>query len=276
MTTKKQLVLVLASAVLAGCGSSTEPTKQSDTPPPIPAGFARFEGTIRDPGGAALATADVVVPFGARQAWGGSTDAQGHYRFDARVSDYAGVNPVAMIVHKDGYLPRTFYYGKLQEGATFTLTTDASNAPRALAANEFVPANAYLLWHVGDDSFSGSSNSQLQVATSGTSLGFPIVTWSPQLSQQYHTATIQLVARGVQTSLCPNNLMGVYVEGGALTAAVHPSDSDPNGGFTRYRFTVALPSISSGARLMFGVISGPSSSGDRDDFEIAEVLVTLN
>lgn len=277
MISKNRPIILLASLVLAACSSSTEPTKQSDTAPPIAAGFARFEGTIHDVAGAAISSAEVLVPFGARQAWGGSTDAQGHYRFDAKVSDYAGVNPVAMVVHKDGYLPRTYYYPKLQEGATFGLTTDASNAPRPLAANEFVPVNAYSLWHVGDNVFTGSTNSQLQVAASGTSLGFPIVTWTSQLGQQYHTATIQLVARGVETSTCPGNLIGVYVDGGNLTSAFHPSDSDLNGNFTRYRFTVTLPTIAPGAWLMFGVISAPCSTGDKaDDFEFAEVLVTLN
>lgn len=265
--------IILLAAFAACSSSSTEPSQNDSTP--IPSGFARFQGTIKDVSGVVIQGAEVFVPFGQRQAWGGTTDSKGHYEFDARAADFAKVSPVAMIVFKDGYLPRAYYYTRVQEGATFNLTTDPSNAPRVLAANEFVPTNAYGLWHIGDDSYSGSANSQLQVATSGTSLGFPIVQWSTQLAQQYHSATVQLVARGVQSVQCPGNLFGVYAEGLPMTSAIRPSDSDAGGGFSAYRFTVPLPSITPGVRLMFGVISG-NCAADRDDFEITQVLVTLN
>lgn len=271
------LFSVVTLVVAGACSSATEPSSSGDQEPAIPSGFARFEGTIDDIAGAALAGAQVFVPFGQRQAWGSTTDAAGHYRFDARASDFASVSPVAMIVYKDGYLPRAYYYTRVQEGARFTLTTDATNAPRVLAANEFVPQNAYGLWHAGDDAFSGDANSQLQVATSGTNLGFPIVQWTSQLAQEYHSATVQFVARGIQSSLCPDDRVGIYAEGSPLTSAVRPSDSDASGGFTLYRFTVPMPTITAGTELSFGVISGGCpGAGGMDDFEFAQVLVTFN
>ncbi|MGH7604299.1 MAG: carboxypeptidase-like regulatory domain-containing protein [Gemmatimonadaceae bacterium] len=263
--------LSVALAALA-CSGATD-TSDSATGPA--AGFEQFKGTINDDSGGPLGGASVTIPYGVGQSWGGTTDNTGAFKFEARASDYNNVSPVLMVVFKARYLPRTFVFTRVVDGGTETLVTDASTGPRALAANEFVPDGAQSLWHIGDASFDGSANSQLQVGTSGTGLGFPIINWDATLAQQFHSATIQFVARGIQTGLCPGNRVGVFAENSTVSTSVPPSDSDPNGGFSGYHLIVPINNYPIGVRLMFGVQSGGCAAGDRDDWEFASVLVTL-
>lgn len=270
------IALVLA---VADCRQSTEPdhadtTTQIDPPP---AGYARFAGIINDASGLPLPGFTVAVPFGADQAWQGTTDANGHYDFVALASDFEGVRPVVMVVYKDRYLPRTFYYERVEAGNVLTLTTTAASAPRPLQVNEFVPT--YGLWHVGDEAYSGAVNSRLQMATFGLGIGFRVTPWSAQLAQQYRNATLEFAARGIEGSGCPGDAAGLYARGGTqLDASARLGDSDPNGGFSRYRLTVPIPSVPTGTDLMFGVVSGscPSTGDAGDDFEFTDVLVTLS
>jgi hypothetical protein len=272
---------MLLAAVACGAATDvsdvTAPEKKVETPrePAIPTGFARFSGVIAEANGTPVAGANVRVPFGLNQFWGGDTDARGTYRFDARVSDYTGVNPVAMVVYKDRYLPRTFYYPALAAGSLQGLQTDGSAATRPLAANEFVPNGAHSLWHIGNASFGGSANSRLQMQTSAKSAGFPVAQWNAQMRGAYRSATITFVARGVQTTSCPSNRVGLYAETGTQTAYLAPSNSDANGGFTSYRMTVTLPAFADG-RLMFAAIAGTCGGTDLDDWEFAQVLVAFN
>ncbi|MEP7247443.1 MAG: carboxypeptidase-like regulatory domain-containing protein [Gammaproteobacteria bacterium] len=272
------LVLVVAAACggatvegPSNAGGSSEPKTSTG----IPAGRAEISGTLTDVNGVPVAAADVRLPFGTGQYYGTTTDSKGAFTFTAPTSDFGAVRPVALTVYKDRYVPKTYLYVSLTQGVRYTLTTSASDAPRVLAANEFAPTGVQGLWHVGDLGFVGNATLQFQMARSGPSVAFPVTAWNAQMRSQYHTATITFIARGIQTSGCPMNRIGLYSDAGTQTAYVAPPDSDPNGDFTSYRLTIPLPAFPDG-RLMFGAVTGLCLGSELDDWEFSQVLVTLS
>ncbi|MEO6525467.1 MAG: carboxypeptidase-like regulatory domain-containing protein [Gemmatimonadaceae bacterium] len=279
MRTPRLLIAALIAVCIACAASDVTKPTTPVTPDPVvdapPAGYALLSGRIMDANGNPVGGAGVFVPFGQNQNYGGTTDATGQYRFTARASDFAGVSPVAMVVYKERYLPRTYYYTSLTAGSRLTIPADPALAIRPLAPNEFIPGSAYNLWHIGDANFDGSANSRLQVSTFGKSIGFALTTWNAQMRAQYRTATITFVARGVQTRLCSANRVGIYSEVNGTGAWLSPNDSDPNGAFTAYRVQVSLAAFPDGP-LFFGANAGLCSGSDLDDWEFAQVLVTLN
>jgi hypothetical protein len=245
------------------------------TPIGVPSGQAEISGTITDVDGAPVAAADVRLPFGDGGFYGTKTDAKGAYSFTAPASDFDGVRPVAVTVYKDRYLPAAYLLVGLSANVRYTVTTAATDAPRPLAPNEFVATGVQGMWHVGDSGHNLASNSQFQMARTGPSVGLPVTVWNAGMRSQYHTATITFIARGVQTSICPGNRVGLYSDSGAQTAYVAPADGDPFGEFTSYRVTIPLPAFPDG-RLMFGAASGLCNATEMDDWEFAQVLVTLS
>jgi hypothetical protein len=272
MTPITRTILGVALASTVACDADTIAGLLDEGPEP---GFARVSGTIKDTNGQPIAGAAVQMPFGQNSFWGSDTDSKGKFEFDARASDFAGVSPVAVTVFKDRFLPVTYFFTSVDDGDLLEVAPSASNSPRPLASNEFVPTNAHRLWHVGDASFSGSANSQLQVATTGLSAAFPVTQWNASMRSQFRTATITFVARGIQTSSGNPNRIGLFVEGLNVTSYVAPGDSDASGGFSSYTITVNLPTNFGDGRLMFAIISGAAGS-DADDWEIGQVLVRLN
>jgi hypothetical protein len=269
-------------SIVAACGgasvdgpSNSGGTKDPKTSTEVPAGRAEISGTVTDVDGAPVTGAEVRLPFGTGAFYGTTTDSKGAYSFTAPTSDFGGVRPVAVTVYKDRYVPRTYLLVSLASGVRYAVSTSASDAPRLLAANEFAPTGEQVLWHVGDSRLS-ASNSEFQMSRMGTTAGFPITTWNAQTRSQYHTATITFIARGIQTSVCPGNRVTLYSDTGAQTAFVEPVDSDALGGFSSYRLTLPLPAFPDG-RLMFGVASGAcAGSAEADDWEFAQLLVTLS
>jgi hypothetical protein len=241
-------------------------------------GWARVTGEIRDATNRYVAGATVSIPYGQGLSYSDVTDGGGRFSFDVQASDFTGISPVAVVVYKDRYLPKTYYFTSINDQDVFELKPDATDATRPLEANELVPQAAQSLWHIGDDDFNGASNSKLQVAATGTSAGYFIMDWTAQTRAQYHSATISLVGRGIDTSRygCANRF-GVYVEAGGGTSYTAPGDSDANGGFSAYRFNVNLPATLKDGRLMFGAIAGTCTGGNGyDDWEFAETLLQLN
>jgi hypothetical protein len=162
---------MVIACLLPACGGGGSDSSSGAESTAIPQGFARFSGTVNDNTGAPLSGADVRVPFGNTLGWAGTTDASGKYSFDARASDYGGVSPVAVVISKDGYRPRTIYYTNINSNAVYAFTSDASTSPAKLATNEVVPMNSAGLWHVGNDLYGGAVNSQLQTSSRGDGLG---------------------------------------------------------------------------------------------------------
>lgn len=239
---------------------------------PIPDGFARFAGTLHEMDETPISEASVFLPFGTNSAWGAKTNAQGTFRFDAKVADFEGVSPVAMTASKPGYRPQTFFYSELKAGARYTLSQTSSAAVVPLAAGEYAPDSANRLWHLGDDNFTGSTNSKLQTGTFGLGLSFPVTT----MSAGDRTAVIELIARGIDQNCA--DAFGVLAEapGGQLRKSATPGPSATSGDFSRYRFTLDVSTFPAGSQVKFFSLSGTCGGTDHDDFEFTEIFVKLS
>jgi hypothetical protein len=252
-------------------GGTSQP-KNSTTVPP---GQAELSGTLTDVDGVPVAAADVRLPLGDGRFYGTTTDSKGAFSFTAPAYDFSAVRPVALTVYKDRYVPKAYLFVSLSSGVRYALTTSASDATRLLATNEFAPTGVQGLWHVGDAGGIASSNVNFQMSRSGPSVSFPITNWNAQMRGQYHTATITFIARGIQSSFCEGNRVGLYSDTGTQTAYATPPEGNPNGEFTTYRLTVPLPAFADG-RVMFRAESGICVAPDVDDWEFGQVLVTLS
>ncbi len=115
--------MMLALSLAAGCQTPRAPSLDDSALAPPP-GFARFSGTLRDESGRGVSGAAVFAPFAPARSWGGSTDANGRFSFVAQVSDYAGLRWVALIVFRDGYLPRTLYLTGVRDGARLSISVE--------------------------------------------------------------------------------------------------------------------------------------------------------
>jgi len=263
-------LLLGLSLVACGGGGDSGTTEQQPA-----AGYALVQGRLTDTSGAALASAQVYMPFGSNQAWGVDTDAQGNFSFQARAADFANVNPVALVIHKAGFRPRTLYFAGIQAGARYEVPTDSSTAAAPLANGEYVPVGLVGLLHVGDDSFDGSVNSQLQTGSRGRMVDFEVLTWTAELKARYSTAVVEFVGRGVQGLVCTTQ-MGLAAfspaTGVGIPRYMNPGNSDANGGFTRFALRLNVADFPAGPPVRFVAIAGQCAN-DLDDLEIAEVVV---
>ena len=263
------------SLALAACGGADDPDASATATQQPASGFALIRGQLVDSGGAALAQAKVYLPFGRDQAWGADTDAEGRFTFQARASDFAGVSPVALVIDKPGYRRRSLYLQSVQAGATYPVPTGAASAPVALVPGEYLPQGLYGLLHVGDDSFGGSANSQLQTRSRGRIVDFGVVTWSDDLKARYRQAIVEFAGRGLQGSQCTTQVgLAAFdpAAGVAIPRYANPGDSDAGGGFTRFGLRLDVSGFSAGTPIRFVVVAGQCAR-DLDDLEITDVVI---
>lgn len=263
-------LLLGLSLVACGGGGDSGTTEQQPA-----AGYALVQGRLTDTTGTALANAQVYMPFGNNQAWGADTDAQGNFSFQARATDFANVNPVALVINKPGFRPRTLYFAGVQAGARYEVPTDSSTAAVPLANGEYVPVGLVGLVHVGDASFDGSINSQLQTDSRGRLADFEVLTWTAELKARYSQAVVEFVGRGVQGLICTTQVgLAAFspVAGVGLQRYANPGNSDANGGFTRFALRLNVADFPVGTPVRFVAIAGQCSN-DLDDLELAEVVV---
>lgn len=270
------LITTLSACGGDGSGSGSQ-TNQDDL---SRMGLARFSAQIKDASGAGVADAEVLLPVN-QKIYGTKTGADGSYSFTAPVSEFSGINPVALIVNKAGYRPKTYYYGTLKAGTSYTIDSAAQgNAIEKLAEGEFVPENGHLLWHLGDATFAGASNSQLQVATSGLYKGMKVTPVTSDMIAKYKRITLSFVARGIDTTrggTCKNRV-GVFQvdDGNNLTYSQEavPDNGPSDGSFGTYSFTFNASNLKAGQTLYTFVNSGSCTNGDNgDDFEFTQTLI---
>jgi hypothetical protein len=260
---------------LAACGGADDPDSSPAATQQPATGFALVKGQLVDASGAALGQAKVYMPFGRDQAWGADTDAEGRFTFQARASDFAGVSPVALVIDKPGYRPRSLYVRSVQAGSTYAVPTGAASAPAALGPGEYVPQGLFGLLHVGDDSFTGSANSQLQTRSRGRIVDFGVVTWSDDLKARYRQAIIEFAGRGLQGSTCTTQIgLAAFdpAAGVAIPRYTNPGDSDISGGFSSFALRLDVTGFPVGTPIRFVVMAGQCSR-DLDDLEITDVVV---
>ncbi len=258
----------LFSLALTACGEIVAP---------IAEGSARLSGTLVSNSGQVVSGARVQLPYGQRRAYAATTDSKGKFSFDFDVTSFSGVSPVLVATHSQGFRPAVFLFEGFNSGTSYSLDATGASALTELGVGEYIPESSEArLIHLGDANFGGEVNSQLQTSTDGMSFVLRVTTWTSQLaSAGYSNAVISFVGRGIQSSICTGNAVGL--DGGTLAnfTSARPSDSPSTGGFGRYSIQVRLPSLAVGNQLRVFATSSTCGGSDFDDFEIGELLVRL-
>ncbi|HUU85384.1 MAG TPA: carboxypeptidase regulatory-like domain-containing protein [Phycisphaerae bacterium] len=211
-------------------------------------------GTERPVGGA---TVRLDVPD--RRAVLATTDGRGEYVLVApNVPDFFALSASA-----DGYVPEAVNVATIAlAGKTMTLDFELEPADARVIAVEPEPE----VHHLGNDQFTGVVNSQFQRSAEGSVYEAEFEVSGRQLSGSSETATIVLLAKGVQ---CPHR---IRVNGRLLGTRLDESPGDGSFG----ELTVPFPSALLEAGINNLRIQAVRCQGDLDDFEFVNVRIRLS
>ena len=264
----KKWLLVLAVATLGACGSSSD-----DDSEPVPQDTARLRCQVNDASTGRPVEGATLRYQGKTGEHSATTNADGSCVLDLPPAEVAGVRFPAATVTKPGYEPQTVLCASLQAGAS--CNQNVSLIP--LAANVSIPVGGDTVWHLGDENFLGSANSQFQKPTDGVELSFAITDWAAQTAVAgVSRATVYLDAKGWQSNVC-NNLVELVGDVGTVSqrGGVSPTEGYWAGGRqTPFVFDVAAVGRGQATlRLVAGECNGIA---DRDDFEVNRIRVEFN
>jgi hypothetical protein len=182
-------------------------------------------------------------------------------------------------VNKTGYLPGTIFYSF--SGTSLTTDNGSENVqltPKTEA--DVVFAKALSVVHLGDGTFSGMPNSQLQVPKSGPALSDTFELSASQ-KQQYTKLSVTMYARGVESTsknYCDKielRNLGTGTGAGAQTF----QETDATGKFTSITHEFPLDQIAAGTVelvISAGPIGACSGTGEIDDFEFVSIVGHLS
>ncbi len=201
------------------------------------------------------------------------TDASGS--FELKIPrDYAYPQYFAGSISKAGFIPSPILFefnGQSQSSSV----QGKSVSTRATTDADVVYMSGIGVTHLGDDSFAGSANSQLQLSASGTFWIDKFVI-SPAQKSKYNQLCIFMLARGVQSannddliSLSKNGAPGTYLVNRLL-------DSDPGGAYSQLSSCFSLADFAAGDTVQLQINSGNKRGSDYDDFEFTNVLGLLS
>jgi len=224
-------------------------------------------GHISDPNCYLIAGANISVPL-SDKVYSATTDDYGDYLLYIPQS-VKFPNFFAGTVYKDGYLPNIIEF-EYSDGKLYYY--DSSPILQQSTEADIIFWKGLTVTHLGDDTYSGSANSQLQVPDSGLTFEESFTLSSQQISK-YQYLTVSMYARGVQTGEdCDNKIV---VEN---TKKIYPktfSDTAEDGSFTAVSYRFDLKSLSPGATVLKIYSGGCLTGSDHDDFEVTNITGKL-
>ncbi len=277
LTKRRDLLLFASSSLaLAACGGGGGGGADARTTDLDYTKKAWFEGKLIDAAGAGISGALVYIPYKGT-VYLANTDGEGKYNLQVAISDFAGLSTWIVKFFKEGFLPKFLTFNEPMAGATiYGLRTEEGRLTK-LQANEFSSLNFASLFHIGDDKFTGSINSQLQTSSIGSSNKSTVFPWTADLDGKFKSAEVSLKIRGLNGAT--NTTKGFISLVGADNSTIGNShilnyNSDSNGGYSDVVFSVALPkTIGVGALSVYHQTGG--IPGDIDDVEYTGISVRL-
>lgn len=265
---------------LSACNQSDETPTETTSTTQYTSPYAKFTGNILASDGTPFSDAKVEVPSKSG-TYKTITDANGKYSIDISPDEFKDVSPVVLIINKPGYKLLTLMYPSIEPGKTYSIPTD-KNGIKPLRNNEFITEFGGKLTHLGDDSFSGSINSQFQTNASGSELASYAFDWKPEYNGKFTKANISFTLKGWQ-NLDNCNTISIYQidrNKGEIIGYVEsvPKFESPSDG--SYRTETITLNLATGSRdnipYYVSIRSKKcSGNGDLDDFEFTNVSVTL-
>ncbi|MDA3441401.1 carboxypeptidase-like regulatory domain-containing protein [Acinetobacter bereziniae] len=264
---KKVIFLMITISVLAGCGGGGEGNQNID------GAVWSTSGKVIDDAGNPIAGAEVSVKLNDVK-YSVKTDNNGNYRLKTP-QDYDYPQFFAGIIKADHYKPVTvlFSYTNNHLG----VDTKTSNPTlKKLQETDIIFFNGLDIIHLGDNQFTGSVNSQLQIKAQGK-VWIDHFIYSDLLKSKYDNICISFMGRGFNSikdgsndpiSLSNNGQPGTYI------VKILP-DSAENGSFSQYKECFSLSSFKAGDKIQLQINSLPKN-GDFDDFEMINMFGELS
>lgn len=260
------LSAVLTTSLLAACGGGEGGgTGGSNTGTAI-------SGTILAPGSSTvqpvgMAGGEVAFTVG-NNRYVVPVDQNGHFSLDFGGGLKGAPQWIAGTYHKDGYRTQTINL-RVNNGTTSTvpLNIDAQPLTDIDVLTTTQIGKPWELTHLGDDNFTGSTNSQLQVSSQGLRWAARVeAVTAAQLYDYPAGICVTLDARGVERTDSK-----IIFEGEAVSLLSSPAD----GSFGRqtHCFNTKPGTHVSGSSL---AIESNALNGDYDDFEFINVTVAFS
>lgn len=247
------LVMLLLSFTLSGCGGSDV----ADSVVPVASDEVRFTSKLVDGVGKPIEGAEVVI-WANNLRHATETNQAGVFFQDIPAKQLPKSGFIAISIHKNQYTPRTTtLQAPWRAGSSYELENPALKpCPSCIKITNI--RKAHELWHLGDDDYGGSQNSQFQKA-SDSSQGLDFEFAQPNSIAQIR---VKFYAKGIQN--CTNVLK--YTKSSQLLKQIALPES-PNDGSYRY-YTFTFP-VQDGNRISMvpGKTGGLCSGGNVDDWE---------
>jgi hypothetical protein len=229
------------------------------------------EGRVTDSASAPISGAEVSVVLDTRK-FAATTDGNGIYRLKLP-QNFSYPSSFVGVVKKSGYLPNLLYFGS--SGGKPTTSSSTSFTLATATDADVVFEKGLFVTHLGDDSFGGSANSQLQVPASGLAW-FDKFAYTAAMKSKYRTLCLSMTARGVQSQSSNNDLISVSADGAPGTYAVQTlTDTDVAGGYSGLGNCFDVSRFLDGTPVQVQINSGTRNGSDYDDFEFINVVGKL-
>ena len=195
-----------------------------------------------------------------------NTSPDGSYTLAVPNNSNTYPNYIAGIVKKAGYVNSTVRVST-KDGDFRVVSTDVLAV--STEADLAILNDGSRIVHLGDNFFSGSANSQLQVAgAKGLSQKYFFTSITDSMAAQYTETCISFDGRGIQSTIARDTIVL-----GPITKFL--IDSPVDGSFQTAKY--CFKTVPSGANNFFTINSGNDNNriSDYDDFEIINPVVTL-
>jgi|GEM_PF-5922831 len=239
-----KFTLFIFIILLNSCSDGFENTN------PLLEGKVRFEESLMNESGDPVQGLRVAI-WADDILYEDFTDESGLYSIDIDLEKFPTSGDIALVIQGNGYRPKpATYRAPLNNRTVYSISDNTiyscPNCISIINGNDV----AGDLFHLGDDSFTGSSNSQFQkAADNATGLHFRI---SPtQAGNQFE---VIFLGKGIQHRVCDQNRI-IY---GNQSIELSTSPDDGSYALQRYNFSTSNASLIS---LI------PSDCGDVDDWE---------
>ncbi len=268
---------VALSTLIAACGSGGGDTSTDGTavvPPAVPSDTFRITCTVYETANLLPVPVDnALVLLNVKDtSYNATTGSDGKCVLEVPAAAVTGLTQVAVSVVKDGFEPAQF---------VCETTTTACNKPVVLVRitpNTSLPENGDVVTHIGDGTFDGQINSQLQTDKVGSSADFTITDWGTKLlaNPGWTRATVVLDAKGWQTTVAPGCDNKIAIVGDVGSPSQAGGDSNSDGDWTpskNFEFDIAQVGRTGAPKLRITSGLCGTSTVDIDDFETNRIRV---
>ncbi|MFZ6751290.1 hypothetical protein [Undibacterium sp. Ren11W] len=275
------LLAMGASLLLAvsGCGGGSGGDSSPVSAAPAVSTFTTT-GSVVDGNSVGVADANIVTTIGA-QNYGTSTKADGSFELTLPKNAPFPKFFEATVI-KDGNVTGVILFTSDNGQVSVISPTKIVTPVKSIADLSF--PNLTNLFHLGDGTFTGVANSQLQIALTGASIENQFTLSAEQLAQ-YASLNISFYGRGIQTGtvqnckdyaillkLDDNGLPNPLVSALSISLPASPDD----GSFLKSTINFSLAGYGAGKfslKFVAGVCEGAST--DLDDLEMVAISGVL-